>query len=233
MGLGTLTISLKKYFYFYASLLIAGIVAFGFSHTIGPNLLHSSVPRPKVLYIHAAVFFGWVLFFILQTALVRSLKIKIHRVLGWFGAIFGLAIPVLGISTAITMAQFRGLTLDARADLIVQFFDMLAFSILFFLAFYWRKRAEFHRRFIFIATCVLTSAAFGRFPPQIIPRHFFYVAVDLLVCMGVLCDLVFLRHIHKIYLYTLFLMALGQATVMYIDLHKSPFWIQISHALVQ
>jgi hypothetical protein len=56
---------LRQYFYLCMSLLIAVVVVYGFSHTIGQNLLHASPIPPFILTIHAIVFPGWVLFFIL------------------------------------------------------------------------------------------------------------------------------------------------------------------------
>jgi hypothetical protein len=67
------------------SLLIAVVVAFGFSQTIDMNLIHPSIPRPFLLYVHAAVFTGWLVFFILQSALVRTSNVRIHRAVGAFG----------------------------------------------------------------------------------------------------------------------------------------------------
>ena len=76
---------LRQNFYLFMSLLIAVVVVYGFSHTIDHNLLHASPIPPFILTIHAIVFPGWVLFFILQTALVRSRNVRLHRTLGWFG----------------------------------------------------------------------------------------------------------------------------------------------------
>jgi len=54
---------LQNYFYFTMALLIPAIVVFGFSFTIGRNLIHPAIPRPTILYVHAAVFSGWLVFF--------------------------------------------------------------------------------------------------------------------------------------------------------------------------
>jgi uncharacterized integral membrane protein len=64
------------YFYFFMSLLIAAVVIYGFSFTVDFNLLHPAVPRPLIVWVHAAVFSGWILFFILQTGLVRTRKVR-------------------------------------------------------------------------------------------------------------------------------------------------------------
>jgi hypothetical protein len=49
---------LNRYFYFTMSLVIAGIVVWGFSHTIDQNLIHATPVRPWILYLHGAVFSG-------------------------------------------------------------------------------------------------------------------------------------------------------------------------------
>src|SRR5579863_10755197 len=78
-----------RYFYFFMSLLIPAVVVYGFSFTVGNNLIHPAIPRPPILYLHAAVFSGWLLFFILQSALVRTRHVPAHRKIGWFGAGMG------------------------------------------------------------------------------------------------------------------------------------------------
>jgi hypothetical protein len=88
-----------------------------------------------------------------------------HRNLGWFGAWLGTAMVLLGSTTAIAMARFDTYQLHqpgSDAFLIVPLFDMLAFGVCFALAVSWRKKPELHRRPIFVATCVLLDAAFGR-----------------------------------------------------------------------
>jgi len=92
-----------RYFYFFMSLLVAAVVVFGFSRTIDRRLIHAVPVRPWVLYVHGIVFFGWVIFFVAQSALVRVHKVKVHRTLGWFGVALGVVIPLLGMWTAITM----------------------------------------------------------------------------------------------------------------------------------
>jgi len=226
---------LEKYFYFCMSLLVFIVVVYGFSHTADRNLIHPAVARPLVLYVHALIFSGWVIFFILQSGFVIMGNVRLHRRIGWFGAVLGVAIPVLGISTAITMARFRITYLHAvhvESDLIVQFFDMITFTVLFTLAIYWRKRPEFHRRLILIASCGLTSAAFGRFPSQIMPSTFFYAGVDFLVLLGVTCDLIVKRFIHQVYVYSLPALILGQCVVMYLSAHDSLNWSRIARLIL-
>jgi hypothetical protein len=234
---------LQQYFYFFMSLLIAVIVVYGFSHTIGERLIHAAVRRPFILYLHAAIFFGWVLFFIFQSLLVRTHKVRLHRQIGWFGVALGVAISVLGISTAITMTRFQMFRLhaveDAVTDLLGPFLDMTSFTIPFALAIYWRKKPEFHRRLLLVATCALTSAAFSRMPLQMLPVLpnmlifiWIYGGVDVLIFLGVVRDMIVDRRIHRVYLYALPALLAAQAVVICMYQYDWALCVKIAHAVV-
>jgi len=225
----------EKYFYFFMSLLVAAVVVYGFSHTIGSNLFHPAVPRPLLLYFHSACFSGWVAFYIFQSLLVRTRNVHIHRMVGWFGTVLGAAMILLGYSIAVIMNRFDLHTLhqaDAVPFLIVPFFDITAFAVVLSLAIYWRKKPELHRRSILLATCILTAAAFGRFPTGFFPPVYFYTGVDALVLFGVLRDLVVSRNVHKIYLCALPILIICQSAVMFVVNHNWPPWIRIAHAIL-
>src|SRR5271169_3591372 len=121
-----------RYFYFFFSLVVAGIVVVGFSQTVDRFLFHASPPRPVLLWIHGVAFSGWVIFFILQSALVRVRKVSVHRTLGWFGAALGAVMVTLGSVIAVVMGRFDALQLHQpdAAFLSVPFFDMAAFGTL-------------------------------------------------------------------------------------------------------
>jgi hypothetical protein len=226
---------LSQYFYFFMSLLIAAVVIYGFSHTVDKNLIHASPIRPWILYLHAGVFSGWVVFFVVQSALVRVHKVRVHRTLGWFGVGIGALIPVLGISTAISMARFKTLQFhatDAAAFLIVPFLDVTCFTVAFALAIYWRRKPEFHRRLMLVATCALTAAAFGRFPAPL-GEAWFYSGVDLLIFFGVLRDVIVTRRVHPVYRYALPALIFGQFIAMHLFLTASPRWLVIADAILR
>ena len=227
--------TLGEYFYLFMSLLIVVVIAYGFSFTIGKNLIHPAIPRPRILYLHATVFSSWLVFFVLQSTLVRSRKVRWHRRLGLFGVALGTLIPVVGVSTAIVMTRFDMVNLhipDAESFLVIPLFDMVCFTSTFPLAVYWRKKPELHRRLMLVATCALTAAAFGRFPERILPGYLFYGGVDLLILLGVARDLIVNRAVHRVYRFALPPFILGQTIVTYIAHHNAPFWLRIAHALL-
>ena len=77
----------------------------------------STTPRPIVLYFHAAIFTAWVVFFIMQSALVITRNVRIQ-----FGFALGAAIPIVGVRTAIAIGKLR--LHEGRSD-IAQFLILL------------------------------------------------------------------------------------------------------------
>lgn len=228
---------LIQYFYFCMSLLVAAVVVYGFSHTVNDRLIHATPPRPLLLWIHGAVFSGWVAIFVFQSALVRVHKVKLHRLTGWFGAAFGVLIPVLGIWTAIIMSRFR--IAHFHQDGIKPFFvisalDMISFGIPFWLAIYWRRKPEFHRRLVLIATCALTNAAFGRFPmmPHTLSFEISFAGVDALILLGVVRDWIVNRRIHNVYRYALPIFIACQIFAVRLAFHPPTWWVNATNAII-
>ncbi len=225
---------LARYFYFAMSLLLAVLVILGFGRTVNANLFHGNPPRPLLLWIHGAAFSTWVVFFIAQSALVRSHKVSLHRFLGWFGAALATLMVVLGIAVALVMTRFDTIVLhqkDVDAFLSIPFLDMLSFGSCIALAIYWRKKPEFHRRLVFIASCTLMDAAFGRFD-FMFNNNLFMPAVDFLIVLGILRDLVVDKRIHKVYLYALPSLVLLQSFAIYTWRINPKLWQGITHAIM-
>jgi hypothetical protein len=224
-----------RYFYFAMSLLFAGIVVVGFKRTVNHNLFHPAVPRPLILWFHGAAFAGWVIFFICQSTLVRIRKVSWHRSIGWFGAGLATVMVPLGVTTAIIMTRFDMVQLHqsgVEAFLSIPFYDMIAFGMLIALALYWRTRTELHRRLVFIATCGLMDAAFGRFD-YVFDHNLYFACLDLLIVLGVARDLLVEQRVHKVYFYALPVLIVGQSLAVYMWRHNPSWWQSITHVIVR
>jgi hypothetical protein len=134
-------------------------------------------------------------------------------------------------STSVPFARSSANT-DAAESLIVSLYDMVSFAIPFACAVYWRKRPEFHRRLMMIATCALTSAAIGRLIPVTASDEWIYIGVDLLILLVVGCDFLATKRIHPVYLYGLPALLLGQTITLYLDLSRSREWLALAHRLI-
>jgi len=222
-----------RYFYFAMSLAIAAIVLIGFSRTVNQNLFHPALPRPFLLWVHGAAFSCWAAFYIFQSALVRTHNVKWHRFFGWFGAGLGALMVPLGFTIAVIMGRFDAVQLHQPDPtfLSIPFYDMVAFGTLVSLAIYWRKKPELHRRLLFIATCSLLDAPFGRFD-FVFNNSLFFVCLDLVILLGVARDLVVNRGVHKVYQYALPILIVGQGLTIYLWHGAPAWWVSITHAIL-
>jgi hypothetical protein len=220
-------IFLSRYFYFCMSLAMAGLVIWGFSRTVNDNLFHANPPRPMLLWFHATAFSTWVVFFIMQSALVRVGKVSVHRFLGWFGAGLASVMVVLGFTIAVIMARFDSVVLHQPgrgAFLSIPFCDMILFGACMGMAIYWRRKPEYHRRLVFIATCQLMDAAIGRFDFWF-DHNLFYAGLDLLIALGMVRDWVVDGRVNKVYLYALPALIVAQNLAIY-AWRANPAWWQ-------
>jgi hypothetical protein len=228
---------LEKYFYTFMSLVVVAVVTYGFSRTVDQNLIHAEVPRPKALWFHGLLFYAWVLFFVLQSVLVRMRSVKLHKTLGWFGAAMGVAVVVAGFTITVIMARFQVQQLHAKSlgFVSLSIVDMLCFGTCFGLSIWWRKRPEYHRRLLLIANCAMAAPGFGRFPALLVPRGtgLFYAWVDVLILMGVTRDRLVNGRTHIVYKVALPIMMVGQALAVYVALHKPAFWVNFTMAIAR
>lgn len=220
---------LNRYFYFCMALLMAALAAWGFSSTVDGNLLHAKPPKPFLLWFHAAAFSAWIVLFVAQSALVRVRKVKVHRTLGWFGAALAAIMVVSGLIVSVVMLRFEMTVMHrprAAAFLSILWGDMIIFGGCMALAIYFRKRPEYHRRLVFMASCQLMQAAFVRF--HYIGYHdLFYPALDGLIVAGVLRDLMVDGRVNRIYRYVFPVILVLQALAAYLE-RVNPSWWQVA-----
>jgi hypothetical protein len=225
---------IARYFYFLMSLLVASIVVWGFSHSIDASLFHPAIARPFLLWIHGAAFASWVLFYIAQSALVRTRNVRTHRAVGWFGAGLAAVMVVLGFTIAVIMGRFDKHTLhltDTDVFLSVPFGDMVVFGTLVTLAIAWRRKPEFHRRLLFLATCCLLDAPFGRID-YLFDHNLFFACLDGVILLGVLRDLYVDRRVHKVYWVAWPLIMAFQVLMLYLYRGAPSWWLAFGRKIL-
>ena len=222
-----LKVFLRGYFYTCMSMVMAALAVWGFSRTVDARLLHANPPRPLLLWFHGTVFSAWIVLFIAQSALVRVRKISVHRILGWFGAALAATMVVSGFIVSVVMLRFDMAVLHLKnvaSFLSILWCDMIIFGVCMALAIYLRKRPEYHRRLVFMASCQLLQAAFVRF--HYIGYHdLFYPALDVRVVAGMLRDQVVDGRVHRVYLYAFPAMLVLQGLATYLE-RVNPSWWQ-------
>ncbi len=109
--------------------------------------------------------------------------------------------------------------------------DMIIFGACMALAIYFRKRPEYHRRLVFMASCQLMQAAFVRF--QYIGGHdLFYPALDLLIVAGMWRDRVVDGRVNRVYLYVFPAVIAMQALATYLERINPSWWQAATQAIL-
>ena len=193
-------------------------------------------PMSMLLHVHGIVFSAWVSLFLVQTLLIARGARRLHQRFGWVGA--GIAAAMISLVAAAVIEELRranGFPPPPLA-LALSAFDIIVFAMLVGTALYFRKRPDWHKRFMLSATIVLLGAPMFRFVIHLIGRSDMARAsivstllVDAFFLPCFAYDLLTRRRIHPAYLVALALIVLdqvAQATVV----SWTP-WIDFSQAL--
>jgi hypothetical protein len=172
--------------------------------TGGPRATLSGGPFTALVHVHGALFTAWVLLFIVQTALVASRRVAVHRRLGLAGAALAGAMVVAGALTAVATAA-RGsapLGVDPLAFLAIPLFDMVLFATFVTSALVLRRDTEAHKRLMLLAYISIVVAAVARLPGVLSagPPAFFGLSFLFVVVAGIY-DLLSRRRVHRVYLW--------------------------------
>jgi hypothetical protein len=198
---------------FYGGMAIAiGLTVFaGFASTYylrffagGPKATLTGGPFTALVHVHGALFTTWVLLFMVQTALVASRRVAVHRRLGVAGAALAAAMVVAGTSIAIATAA-RGSAppgVDPLAFLAIPIFDMVLFATFVTAALALRRDKEAHKRLMLLAYISIVVAAVARLPGVLPlgPPAFFGLSF-LFVVAAAIYDFLSRRRVHKVYLW--------------------------------
>ncbi|MEO5936241.1 MAG: hypothetical protein ABIP81_03425 [Terriglobales bacterium] len=200
-----------RVFYSTMAIAMALTVLIGFGPTYYTKIFGSvpmvtitGGPFTPIFHIHGALFTAWVVLFIVQTALVASHRVAVHRKLGIAGAVLAAAMVVAGVAAGITSAA-RGSAppgISPLQFLAIPIFDMLVFSTLVIAALWMRRDKEAHKRLMVLGYISILSAAMARLPGVLPlgPLGFFGLS-SLFLVAGILYDLVTRRRVHPAYLW--------------------------------
>ncbi len=191
----------ERLFYIGMAVLILVTVFAGFSRSYFLKAYFSSPQLSLLLHVHGLVFTSWILLFLAQTTLIATRRTDIHRRLGVLGGVLAALVIIVGSATAIVRVQ-QGATVPGvppLSFLAVPLFDMVVFALLVAAAFYYRHRADVHKRLMTLATIALLPAPIARLPIAMIQEGglpaIFGVA-DLFIVLCLVYDLLTRRRIH-------------------------------------
>ena len=158
--------SRTEYFYVYMAIACAAVAFLGFAPTYWLPLANGTFKgvRPLV-HLHGMVFFSWTLFFVLQTSLAASGRIRRHRALGLIGISLATAMTIFGTMAAINLmatSATSGFATEGRAFAIVPLGGILFFASTIAVAIANRRKPEAHQRLMLLAAISILDAAIAR-----------------------------------------------------------------------
>jgi hypothetical protein len=145
--------------------LMAAIAVAGFWRTYFGALFAGQSQAKWPFHLHVAIFMGWIGLVILQSYLAITGRTALHVKVGKFGMAYGAALVAfgLGLSLWVFARKVAAVGVDGvRGGFLVPLVDMLTYSIFLGAAWVTRRRPEYHRRFILLATNTILIAAVGR-----------------------------------------------------------------------
>lgn len=209
-------------------LLTVAITLFGFSHTVGRELMDAGKLPPAILVAHAVMSVTWLVVLSVQVSLVASGRVALHRRLGIIGAGLGGVMSVVALITAVELRKldFVGDPIANLAYLAIPLGAWISFTVPFALGLAWRARPDRHRPLMIIAACLLAGPALGRIP-EIRAAGLYLTGLipDCFVIAAIIHDRLRAGRWSRVYLCALPLVLLLQGTAVYLQLAKPDFWI--------
>ena len=123
------------------------------------NLFENPEPLPTHLVVHGIVFSMWILIYVVQVFLIRSKNLQLHRTLGILGLCVMIVMVPAGIFPSIYKVDVGTATIDGAGHNVLR---LTSGYILFALAFIYRKKSFYHKRFMLGCMVMLMSAAIFR-----------------------------------------------------------------------
>ncbi len=152
-------------FYVRIAAACVAVAVVGFAPTYWLPLFRGTLEVPAISHVHAVVFYGWTLLFLLQTWLAANRKFTRHRELGVFGVAVATTMCFVGMAAAITSLKRStadGFGPAVQAFTIVPVSGIAFFAVLFTIALLNVRQLETHKRLMLVATVSLLQAAVGR-----------------------------------------------------------------------
>lgn len=207
----------------------------GFSTTYLLPMARSTFTAPAPVHLHGTLCLTWVLLFIAQALLVRARRTPLHRQLGMLGIPVALGVLASGMATA-HWATTRDLeTVPTAFTTMTGTLTSLAiFAAFVIFAVAMRRKPDWHKRLMMLATVVVLWPAYFRFRHLMpwVPRPDIWLAVvlaDLPIVIAAVRDRVLYGHVHPVWAVFGTALIVEQATEVL--LFETPFWSRMGETI--
>ena len=153
--------------FFVAMAGVCAVIAFtGFAQTYWLQVPAGTFNGSPLVHLHGLLFSLWTLFFLSQATFIATGRYMDHRAWGLFGIALATAMLFTGLMVAVGGLQHRieqGYGDAGRAFLIVPASAILLFAGFVTAAILNRRRSDWHKRLMLVATVSLLNAPIARF----------------------------------------------------------------------
>lgn len=149
---------MRKNYFSLASGLMLALTLWGFSDNLIWNVGQPSNHDPKFI-IHGLFCLAWMLILFTQANLARKGNARLHRKLGMAGLIaaFGVTISTIHIFVAVWKG-WDSMPFYLKANRLL----LPSYSLFVLLGFLNRKRSDWHKRYLFVATLYMLEPVLSR-----------------------------------------------------------------------
>jgi hypothetical protein len=226
-------------FYLGAGLVAAGLVFWGFAPTYYLKLIFGAPALPARLHIHGAIMSSWLVLFFVQAILVSARRTQWHRYLGTIGVFVAIGVVLVGSTTTINAAarEVGRHSVEANARVMVlclELVQMALFAGFVAAAIRMRRRPDYHKRLMLLATACMLPSAFSRIPLNLTfmvsGNASILLLFDLCVVVPALIDSLRNRRLHPAFGWGGFI-AVAALNLAY-PIAISPQWLRLGTRLV-
>jgi hypothetical protein len=187
-------------FFIRSAIVMTLLVFFGFSLQLAMG--RSTFDVPIFLHVHAFVFFGWTVIYLVQNLMAGPEWVGLHRRLGWISIVWIPAMIVMG--TFVTVETARTLRVpfffQPAYFVVLNPLSLYVFAGLATAAIVLRRRTLWHRRLMFCGMAILLGPAIGRIIPSPLLIPFAGEAVFAVILLfplaGIIHDVRARRRVH-------------------------------------
>ena len=230
--------SLRNTYFTWAAIVAMLLVFAGFARTYYLKAFFATPVLPTLLHLHGAILTLWFVLFFVQVRLVAARRIDLHRLLGICGVVLAAFIVLISSAVAIHATR-RDFLADPRSNAALSFLaflllgELLPFVGFLVAALLFRRRSDYHKRFMLLASCSFLGAAIIRLPFDFIQAAGLWSSIGMVEIVAVtfiLFDTAQNRRLHAAFLWggPLFVSVLPAL----VFLSRTQLWIDIAKWLV-
>ncbi|MCZ6657374.1 MAG: hypothetical protein O7C67_08770 [Gammaproteobacteria bacterium] len=217
------------------ALIIAALVFVGFAPTYWIPLVSADTTLSTAIHVHAALFFGWALLFVAQTALAHKQMLDVHKRVGSVGVLWSLGTIVAGFFLAFSTIARDLDAIDGTLNGVVTLIalsQVCMFAGFILLGVLHVSKPPSHKRFMTLAALVAVTPAIARISNAILGAP--SVPVIFAASTGILLAVIWFDTTHNRRLHPVFLwggITILAVRVIRIPVAMSPAWRSTAEAI--